>query len=254
MDLSDRTKILILVAIIAVIIFFFLQNRNDEDGDATHNEGSLVQAPIKNITEKDIENQITREIESEERAMNKKVDFVETASESQEVPEENVNVLKKFRTRNSSKDGNFISSSYVDGKRGGGRASDLDKFFESGHPLDEKIGFDKNDPSAKDIPYANYIPGKQRKMRDVDKFNAEALLPKEKNKDWFDDPYESTSIKNTHLINIYRPIGVNTIQTTLKNSNRQIRSEFPNPKTKISPWMNSSIEPDTNIRGSSLCT
>lgn len=270
MDLSDRTKILILVAIIAVVIFFFLQNRsNDDDDEATHNQGSLTQnlakVQDKNITEKDVENErlkemeIERQIEAEDREQLKQQKQVapqkmRQTESVQESPEGNVALLKKFRTRNSSRDGNFVSSSFADGKRGGGRAADLDKFFEEGHPLEEKIGFQKNDPTSGDIQYANYVPGKQRKMRDVDKFNAEAMLPKEKHKDWFDDPYESTSVKNTHLINIYRPIGINTVSTTLKNASHQLRADPICPKYAVSPWQNSSIEPDTNIRSQSLCS
>jgi hypothetical protein len=250
-------------------MFFLIKHRNnDEDSEVTKNQGSLstlatmgTSNSSKNISENDSMNKSKQRSmpdprsrpDSEEMARMSEMNLSKTM---EEMPEGNANVIKKFRTRNSSRDGKFVSSSYVDGKRGGGKASDIDKFFESGHPLDQKIGFDKNNPGtgAVDIPYANYIPGKQRKMRDVDKFNAEALLPKEKNKDWFDDPYESTSVKNTHLINIYRPIGVNTIQTTLKNANRQLRADPSCPKTVISPFMNSSIEPDTNIRGASLCS
>jgi hypothetical protein len=284
MELSDKTKILVLVAIISVVIFFFLQNRTDEEDEGTHNQGSLTQnlekVEDKNISERDSQNEsqdkeeevervegeedsmaeIERQIEAEEKQSLRQVIDRENAKEAKrrvtirELPEGNVNVLKKFRTRNSSRDGKFVSSSFADGKRGGGRAADLDKFFEEGHPLEERIGFQRNDVIGQDIPYANYVPGKQRKLRDVDKFNAEAMLPKEKHKDWFDDPYESTSVKNTHLINIYRPIGINTISTTLKNANRQLRADPVNPKIgAISPWMNSSIEPDTNIRSQSLC-
>jgi hypothetical protein len=262
-ELTDKTKILILVAIIGVVIFFFVQNRMSED-EGTHNEGSLTQEyekpNIKNITEKepnekDLEESISDIISEEEQEQEEipKRKAISARATVAELQENDANILKKFRTRNSSRDGSFVSSNYADGRRGAGRGSNLDKFFEEGHPLDEKIGYQKNDPNSQDIQYANYVPGKQRKLRDVDKFNAEALLPKEKHKDWFDDPYESTSVKNTHLINIYRPIGVNTVSTTLKNANRQLRADVPNPKLVVSPFMNSSIEPDTNIRNSGLC-
>ena len=39
-------------------------------------------------------------------------------------------------------------------------------------------------------------------------------------------------------------IGVNTVGQSLKNANRQLRSEPPNPQVSVSPWMNSSIAPD----------
>ena len=39
-------------------------------------------------------------------------------------------------------------------------------------------------------------------------------------------------------------VGVNTIGQSLKNANRQLRSEPPNPQVQVSPWMMSSIGPD----------
>lgn len=39
-------------------------------------------------------------------------------------------------------------------------------------------------------------------------------------------------------------VGVNTIGQSLKNANRQLRAEPPNPQVAVSPWMMSSIGPD----------
>lgn len=244
MELSDKTKILILIAIFVIVIFFFIQHRtkkqniieNDSDDVAIHNEGSLN----NRLTTKN-----TDEIKQE-------LDDVEENEEEQHISRQEI--PSKFRTRNSPKDGKFINSSYLEGsEKRTAKSGDIDKFFEEGFPLDEKLGYQKNE-QLKEIQYANYVPGKKTKLRDVDKFNADSLLPKEKNKDWFDDPYEATTVKNTHLINIYRPIGVNTIQTTLKNANRQLRADPIVPKISgISPFLNSSVEPDTNIRNQALC-
>ena len=251
MDLSDRSKVLILVGIIGVFVFFFIQNGNS---DVTPNEGALqMNKETNNITNNGTNNGANNDM-IEEKREEQSVESNDTVEiGSQEMPKNesasmNTNVIKKLKTRNSSKDGQFVYSSYVDGRRGG-RSSDLDQFFEDGHPLDKKVGFERNDKSD----YASYVPGKRRKMKDVDKFNADTLLPKENNKDWFMDPYESTSVKNTHLINLYRPVGVNTIQTSLKNPSHDIRGTPTNPKYAVSPWMNSSYEPDTNLRNQSLC-
>lgn len=263
MKLTDNTKILILVAIICAVIYFFIQNRINDDDEATHNEGSLTQehvkTNIKNISQKDYNDESLEEIvkdvmtEEHDPLLKKRPKRLVSKPTAAQLQESNVNVLKKFRTRNSTKDGRFVSSNYVDGKRGSERASNLDKFFEEGHPLDDKIGYQKNDPQSHDIQFANYVPGKQRKLRDVDKFNSDALLPKENNKDWFDEPYEATTVKNSHLLNIGKPISINTISSSLKNANRQLRPEPTAPKIPVSPWMNSTIEPDTNIGGSGLC-
>jgi hypothetical protein len=39
-------------------------------------------------------------------------------------------------------------------------------------------------------------------------------------------------------------IGVNTVGQSLRNANRQLRSEPPNPQVSVSPWLNTSIGPD----------
>jgi hypothetical protein len=43
-------------------------------------------------------------------------------------------------------------------------------------------------------------------------------------------------------------IGINTVGQTLRNANRQLRSEPANPQTTVSPWLNTTIEPDINRR------
>tara|TARA_Y100001935_G_scaffold240188_1_gene228513 strand:+ start:5356 stop:6057 length:702 start_codon:yes stop_codon:yes gene_type:complete len=39
-------------------------------------------------------------------------------------------------------------------------------------------------------------------------------------------------------------IGVNTIGQSLRNANLNLRAEPPNPRTQVSPWMMSTIDPD----------
>ena len=39
-------------------------------------------------------------------------------------------------------------------------------------------------------------------------------------------------------------VGVNTVGQSLRNANRQLRSEPPNPQVNVSPWLMSSIGPD----------
>ena len=41
-------------------------------------------------------------------------------------------------------------------------------------------------------------------------------------------------------------IGFNSINKPVRNANLQLRSEPPNPQVMISPWLQSTIEPDTN--------
>ena len=43
-------------------------------------------------------------------------------------------------------------------------------------------------------------------------------------------------------------IGTNTVGASLRNCNNQLRNEPVNPRTRVSPWIQSTIEPDCNIK------
>ena len=51
-------------------------------------------------------------------------------------------------------------------------------------------------------------------------------------------------LKGINFLSSGYSLGVNTVGQSLKNANRQLRSEPPNPQVSVSPWMNSSIGPD----------
>jgi hypothetical protein len=84
-----------------------------------------------------------------------------------------------------------------------------------------------------------------------DLFDVDKMLPQEIEDDWFDvEPLQSTKkIKGCHLIHPKFHMGVNTVGSSLRNATHDPRGDIPNPKINISPFNNSTIEPDTNIRG-----
>jgi hypothetical protein len=85
----------------------------------------------------------------------------------------------------------------------------------------------------------------------VKKYNAKDFLPKEINNQWFDTDFSQAkfNINDDKLINTERyVIGVNTVGQSLKNASYDIRGTIPNPKFTVSPWNNSTYEPDYNIR------
>lgn len=51
-------------------------------------------------------------------------------------------------------------------------------------------------------------------------------------------------LANINLLKAGYHAGIDTVGGTLRNANLQLRSEPPNPKTQVSPWSNSTIEPD----------
>lgn len=83
------------------------------------------------------------------------------------------------------------------------------------------------------------------------KFMSTDLLPKEINKDWFETDFTQNKgeIKNDNLIMTDRyVIGVNTVGQSLKNASYDLRPAPPCPKITVSPWNQSSTEPDYNIK------
>ena len=51
-------------------------------------------------------------------------------------------------------------------------------------------------------------------------------------------------LQGVNLLDAGYHVGVNTIGQSLRNANRQLRSEPPNPQVNVSPWMNTTIAPD----------
>ena len=73
------------------------------------------------------------------------------------------------------------------------------------------------------------------------------LLPKDTNSVWAQSvPSGQGSLGDQNFLNAGFHVGMNTVGQTLRNPNYQLRSEPPNPQVKVSPWMQSTIEPDSN--------
>ena len=76
--------------------------------------------------------------------------------------------------------------------------------------------------------------------------NADELLPNADSANIFDTPANPGNISGANFLDAGYHVGVNTVGQSLRNANRQLRSEPPNPQVKVSPWLQSTIEPDTN--------
>ena len=76
-------------------------------------------------------------------------------------------------------------------------------------------------------------------------YNPSELLPLDTNSQWAQlNPAGSADFKNVNLLKAGHLIGIDTVGSTLRNANLQERSEPPNPTGSVSPWMNTTIEPD----------
>ena len=75
------------------------------------------------------------------------------------------------------------------------------------------------------------------------------LLPKDGNSTWAQqNPMGTGSLKGKNFLSAGALIGVNTVSSSLRNANLQLRSEPANPQVPVSVFNNSTIEPDSNRR------
>jgi hypothetical protein len=75
------------------------------------------------------------------------------------------------------------------------------------------------------------------------------LLPADVNSQWAQvNPTGAGDIQGKNFLSAGALIGVNTVGQSLRNANQQLRSEPANPQVNVSPWLQSTIEPDLNRR------
>lgn len=163
----------------------------------------------------------------------------------------------KFNSRNKARNG-FKRASYSGALRGNLGPSDWDDYFDHNNNV---IGNSQTGDNDKFLPidesnggYAIFKSkgratcGSNQNCEPEDLFDVDKYLPQEVNDDWFEVQPEPVSVKNRHLINITKPIGINTIGTSKKNASWDLRGNPACPKYVVSPWLQSSIEPDTNLK------
>lgn len=162
---------------------------------------------------------------------------------------------KLNQRRNSSRGGQSRTASYSEGDRP--QNGSWEGLFDAGNSVIPSDDTNQNNfvpMGTNSSPYAPYQGSGDTscnaggKCDPEDLFNADKMLPQEVNDDWFEVTPDPVSVKNRHLINVTRPIGVNTIGSSTKNASYDIRGTIPNPRTVVSPFLNSSIEPDFNIK------
>lgn len=150
---------------------------------------------------------------------------------------------KKMTTKNSKND----KVNYAEGKRGNFGNSEWadDNLLSFSDVNNDKFVPNEADTHAQPTGGV-YAKEKQNDPKDL--FDVNKFLPQETRDDWFDVVPEPISVKNRHLINMSRCIGVNTMGTSKKNASYDFRGSPACPRFVVGPWNLSSIEPDTNIK------
>lgn len=233
MALNKQTQTLLVLLAVLFIIYLFYRNTDSP----IHNEGMVE---VEGEAEGEENNSLPENMEGE------MID--DSSAESW--------LACKMANRNASTDG-YKHSSYSEGVRGNNSSAGWAAHFDSTNNLmaDAQMGNDSFLPlDETNNEYAVFKQksaapcGSNQNCSPEDLFNVDKYLPQEVTDKWWDMLPEPVSVKNRHLINITKPIGVNTIGSSLRNATHDIRGDVPNPKYAISPWMNSTIEPDTNFK------
>ena len=279
MNLNNQTKTLLTVAAVLLLIYF-LYNRNSgstisngptaetemmsvEDGNnylpENIDDGSVAETAQVNANvevDSDMESQDSMQSEYNNVPVSKD-DMVKYFPQRDYAPPESDWLRQKFNSRNKTKRG-FKRSSFSGAQRGSLGPADWDAYFDHNNNLfsgsqtgenDKFLPIDEtNGGFAVFKSKGRATCGSNQNCEPEDLFDVDKYLPQEVNDDWFEVQPEPISVKNRHLINITKPIGVNTIGTSLKNASWDIRGTPVCPKYTISPWLQSSIEADTNLK------
>tara|TARA_Y100000590_G_C15643180_1_gene985815 strand:- start:608 stop:1204 length:597 start_codon:yes stop_codon:yes gene_type:complete len=114
----------------------------------------------------------------------------------------------------------------------------------------EALGTNEVYGDADEVESNNFNLGKNNLPKDCfpkDQLSPSELLPGDANSKWSQvNPSGQGELGDQNFLSAGYHIGVNTVGQSLRNANLQLRSEPPNPQVKVSPWMQSTIEPDIN--------
>jgi hypothetical protein len=247
---SDNTTFMLVLGAIILLSLFYLFS-----GPAIPNEGPLQIKNQNGVNVKSNNSSQENQLDENSSESNNVSEDLDSVSESNVSDDTSLEIIRErasgmngpnYRRKNGNKYKYNSYRSLGDGKTteqvdSQFKINDITKNYNDRFvPVDESGG--ENAPI--DIP--------NNKGTERDKYDVNGFLPQEKEKDWF-ETIETVDVKNSHLINIYRPIGANTIGSSHKEAIYDIRGldKAVCPKFVVSPWLQSSTEPDRSSK--SLC-
>ena len=257
---SDNTTVMIVIGSILLLSLIYLFS-----GNPIHNEGALQmkKANTNNDNENDNENdtEYSRRLNDQDSDNSTRMDAASSDyvssddADADDSVDSSLEIIKEramgmngpyYRRKNG---GKFKHNSYRS-LGSGNTTKQVDKYFKvpdiTKNYNDRFVPVDESGGQNAPVNIPN-IKGSEN-----EKYSVNSFLPQEKEKDWF-ETIETVDVKNSHLINIYRPIGANTIGNTHKAAIYDIRGldKAVCPKFVVSPWLQSSYEPDRSSK--SLC-
>ena len=121
--------------------------------------------------------------------------------------------------------------------------SDNERKFEAYDPVgagDYQLVGDSKNNSGNNLP-KDCFP--------KDQLAPSELLPANAQSQWSNvNPSGQGKLGDQNFLSAGYHFGTDTVGQSLRNANRQLRSEPANPQVKVSPWNQTTIEPDINRR------
>ena len=229
----DKSIIYLIIAIILLFVFYKYWFKSKEN----YENNNIV-------------------VEETPDTVNDTIDALQAADPNMSLDAPQLEMKPNIKWLNQAPEGKYIHSSYVSGTRGN-KERILESQDSFNTELAASIDYDKyatNDTFTGMDEATNlkpYVSTQTAPLNTKELYDSNKLLPGETNKDWFEVMPDPIKIKNRHLVNVVKPIGLDTVGSSKKNMSRDIRGDVLNPKRIISPWMNSSIDPDLPTVG--LC-
>jgi len=99
--------------------------------------------------------------------------------------------------------------------------------------------------NLEETPIAMNVQNREIPQTNSANFNPSSLLPVDTNSDFgVSNPVGQGAGANLNMLSAGFHHGIDTVGNTLRNANLQIRSEPANPQVSVSPWLQSTIQPD----------
>ena len=233
---------LLLIVVAAIVFIFIIQSYNNSSNNSNNNQPVLLSNNNQNngmVNEESLEG-FYADGEQTQNAPNQggNMEGAETVTESEGESDDpqasegsgsENEVFKTVGNANNNAAGNANNNA---------AAGNANNNAAAGNANNNAAGNANNNGAGNRLPNECY-------PKDV--LTPGDLLPQDSNSTWAQTvPNGQGSLGDQNFLNAGFHVGINTVGQSLRNANLQLRSEPPNPQLKVSPWLQTTIEPDAN--------
>ena len=212
MDKNNMARLALIVVVACVFIFLVSSYNNSNNGNNNVNSNA--------------ENEANNQMET----------FYADGEETEEAP--NANAGETETESEPEQEENAVSDEESDPMPSEGENNEVFKNVE--YPTEEEGKANNEGNNSNRLPNECYPK---------DTLTPKDLLPQDSNSTWAQTvPSGQGSLGDQNFLNAGFHVGINTVGQSLRNANLQLRSEPANPQVKVSPWLQTTIEPDSNRR------